>query len=152
MPDIHPLRRTLDIPPVWLAGFLALGYGIAARWPLAVPGLRLLGLGLALLGVALLLAAAAQMLARRTTVHPHGDPAALVTEGLFRLSRNPIYLADALILTGLLLWWNGVLALPLVPLFVALISRRFIAPEERTLRAAFGAAADGYFARTRRWL
>lgn len=146
------LRQMIDLPPVWLAGLLALSYAGARLWPVRVPGLAGVGLVLAVLGVVLLVAAAAQMLAWRTTVHPHGRPAALVTGGLFRLSRNPIYLADALILTGLTLWWDGLLALVLVPLFMALITRRFILPEEERLRATFGAAAEGYMARTRRWL
>lgn len=146
------LRRMIDIPPVSLAGFLLASYVIAAIWPVRFAGLRMIGLGLGLLGVVVVLAAAAQMLARRTTVHPHGQPAALVTGGLFRLSRNPIYLADALILTGLTLWWDGLWALLLVPPFMALIGRRFIGPEEDRLRAAFGAAADDYMKRTRRWL
>ena len=49
---------------------------------------------------------------------------------------------------GLGYWW----ALLLVPPFMALIGRRFIGPEEDRLRAAFGAAADDYMKRTRRWL
>ncbi len=145
-------RTMFDLPPVWLAVFLGLSYGAARLWPVRVPGMPAVGLGLAGLGVVLLLVAAAQMLARRTTVHPHGQPAVLVTGGLFRLSRNPIYLADALMLAGLTLWWDGLVALPLVPVFMALIARRFIRPEEARLRAAFGVAADAYMARTRRWL
>jgi protein-S-isoprenylcysteine O-methyltransferase Ste14 len=146
------LRQTIDIPPVWLLGFLGLSYGVAQLWPVRVPGLSMLGLVLAALGLGLLLGAAAQMLARRTTVHPHGAPAVLVTGGLFRLSRNPIYLGDALILAGLTLWWDGAVALVLVPVFVGLITRRFIRPEEARLRAGFGPAAEAFMARTRRWI
>lgn len=146
------LKQMLDVPPVWLVGFLGLSYSVATLWPVRVAWLSTLGLWLAGLGLALLLVAALQMLRRRTTVNPHGQPSVLVTDRLFRASRNPIYLADVLVLGGLTLWWDGLVAVLLVPLFVAVITRRFIRPEEERLRAAFGAAADAYMARTRRWL
>ena len=88
----------------------------------------------------------------RTTVIPRRNPAALVTGGVFRLTRNPIYLGDAALLTGAILWWDAPAALPLVPAFVWLITRRFIRDEEARLRAAFGADFDRWAARVRRWL
>jgi protein-S-isoprenylcysteine O-methyltransferase Ste14 len=65
-----------------------------------------------------------------TTIIPRRNPSALVTGGLFAWSRNPIYLADALILLGAILWLDAVLALPLVAGFVWLIQTRFIRDEE----------------------
>lgn len=147
----QPLR-ILDLPPVWLGLFASLGWGLARVLPVPFGPGRVLGMVLIGLGLALMAVAVAQMVARHTTFIPRRDPAALVTGGAFALSRNPIYLADALILAGLLLWWDGLAALWLVPGFMALIARRFIAGEEARIRARFGADWQRYAARTRRWL
>jgi hypothetical protein len=74
----------------------------------------MLGQGWFWLGSSCRHARAAQMTLARTTVIPRRNPSALVTGGLFAWSRNPIYLADAIILTGAILWLDAVLALPLV--------------------------------------
>ena len=147
--------RMIDIPPVWLALALAV---VWAEGRLAPTGLGfgrvgdLAGGALAGVGLALMLAALATLLRARTTPIPHRDPAALVTGGVFRLSRNPIYLGDAAILLGLCLRWDGVLSLALVPLFVLWIDRRFVQAEEARLNAAFPDAFAAYAARVRRWI
>lgn len=146
------MKPTLDYPPVWLAGFAAFAWGIGRLVPMPLPGARALGWLLLGAGLLLLLAACVQMLARRTTLDPHGTPSALVTGGLYRISRNPIYLADALMLAGLALVWRAPLALLLVPVFAAVITRRFIRPEEARLKARFPDAFAAFTARTRRWL
>ena len=110
-----------------------------------------MGKVLVLGGGALMLAAVAQMALARTTVIPRRDPSALVTTGIFGWSRNPIYLGDAILLTGAILWLDAVLALPLVAIFMALIQKRFIRDEETRLTLAFGAAFDLWAGRTRRW-
>lgn len=146
------LREAIDLPPVWLAGFAAAAWAIGRWMPTPVAGAPAVGVVLILAGLALMAAAAVQMLARRTTVIPRRDPDAMVTGGVFRISRNPIYLADATVLTGLILWWSALMALPLIPAFVMLITRRFILGEEARLRARFGSQFDQFAARTRRWL
>ena len=145
--------KILDLPPLWLALFVALVWGIGV-----VP-LRLfggwgdaLGWSLVVAGLLLMAVAAAQMVLARTSFIPRRDPAALVTGGVFRLSRNPIYLGDALVLLGVALIRDAALSLPLVPLFAWLITQRFILGEEARLRAAFGPAFAAWAARTRRWL
>ena len=75
-----------------------------------------------------------------------------MTGGIFRFSRNPIYLADLLILCGFALIWGRVLGFLLVPVLAILLQRRFILPEEARMREKFGAAFDAYVAQTRRWL
>ncbi|MDP3860009.1 MAG: isoprenylcysteine carboxylmethyltransferase family protein [Phaeovulum sp.] len=142
----------LDLPPVWLAVFAATGWGAGQLWPVALPWGGWIGGGLVAAGVVLMTLAVAQMLGLRTTFIPRRDPSALVTEGVFRLSRNPIYLADALVLAGLLIAWQAVWALPLVAAFMAFIAHRFIRGEEARIAARFGAAWQDYAARTRRWL
>lgn len=146
------MAKEVDFPPVWLAGFAALGGVIGRLAPIELGVNSIVGAGLILVGLGLMLVAAAQMALARTTVIPHRDPSALVMGGVFGLSRNPIYLADALVLTGLYLHWDALLALPLVAVFMAIITRRFIRPEEARLAAMFGEIYDDYRARTRRWI
>lgn len=144
------LMKDVDIPPLWLAIALGTAWLLSGLWSVIL----LAGLGKVLigLGVVLMAAAVAQMALGRTTFIPRRDPAALVTGGVFGISRNPIYLADAIILTGAILYWGAVLALPVIPVFVALITRRYILDEERRLRAGFGAQAEAYFAKVPRWI
>jgi protein-S-isoprenylcysteine O-methyltransferase Ste14 len=145
--------KWIDLPPVWLALFAALGWVQAERLPFGSFGAAgdWLGAGLVAAGLALAIAAAVEFRRARTTIIPHEEPSAIVTSGVYRLSRNTIYLGDALILAGLGLRWDSVLALVLVPVFAAVITRRFILPEEARLRARFGAEFDAWAARVRRW-
>ena len=146
------MLREIEIPPLWLAIFALAGWGIGQILPVALPFGRELGPGLVAIGLALMGAAAAQMVARHTSFIPRRDPQALVTSGVFALSRNPIYLGDAFVLAGLLLIWQAALGLWLVPAFMAFITRRYIRAEEAMIGAHFGPAYAAYRARTRRWL
>lgn len=148
------MKSWIDLPPVWLALFLAVTWVIGRLLPLRLFGEvgGVVGAGLVAAGLLLMAWAAAVMMLARTTVIPHRDPSALVTTGPFSLSRNPIYLADATILTGAALWWDAALALVLVPVFMALISRRFIRAEEERLARAFGPAWESWALKVRRWL
>lgn len=149
--DSRSPRALIDTPPVWLALCILLAW-MQARWlpvwpaPAPWPGAAMVAAG-----AGLFLWAGVQFRRHHTSIVPRETPAALLTTGPYAFSRNPIYLADALILTGLVLRWDAG-ALPLVPAFVALITRRFIHGEEAVCRAAFGADWAAYAARTRRWL
>ena len=142
--------RNVDIPPLWLALALTISWGLSLLW--SVPGLA--GLGRVMIGAGglLMTVAVLQMLRAHTSFIPRSDPKALVSTGVFGLSRNPIYLADVLVLTGAILLWGAMLALPVIPVFIALITRRYILQEEASLRSGFGAAADRYFATVPRWI
>ncbi len=146
------IAREVDFPPVWLAGFAALGGICAWVFPVALPYGRIVGGGLVIVALILMASAVAQLMIARTTVIPGRDPARMVTTGLFRVSRNPIYLADALLLSGLYLYWGALVAMPLVALFMQVLTRRFIVPEEARLRQIFGAEFNAYKNRTRRWI
>ncbi len=149
---MRPVLALIDLPPVWLAGHVAVAWVLSLISPAVFGGLGdWLGRGLVALGVGITLVAAAQMMLRRTTVIPRRNPSAIVTTGVFAWSRNPIYLADALTLLGAILWLDAVLALPLVAVFVWLIQTRFIRDEEARLTLAFGPEFDLWAARTRRW-
>lgn len=144
------MGRVLDYPPVWLAMFAGAAWLSGRLWPLPVAT----GAGwlLVLAGLALMGASAWVMLRAGATVDPTRAPTALVTHGPYRLSRNPIYLADAVILAGLCLIWQPVAALVLVPGFMAVIRHRFIRREETWLRARDARGFDAWAERTRRWL
>ena len=146
------MLREIEIPPLWLAAAILAGWISAQIRALSFPGGREIGLMLVMIGSVLMIAAAGQMLLRRTTVIPRRDPHALVTSGCFAISRNPIYVADALILAGALFYVEAVYMLWLVPLFMLIITRRFIQGEEERLHRRFGVAYDSYCRTTRRWL
>lgn len=144
------MTRIFAYPPVWLAIFAALAF-LAGR-VIPMPTAPALGWPMVAAGLALIALAAVTMLRAGATVDPTRKPTALVTHGIFRLMRNPIYLGDALILGGLCLVWQPMAALVLVPGFVLVITRLFIRQEEAWLRARDAAAFDAWAARTRRWL
>ncbi len=144
--------REIDFPPVWLAAFALIGAAAGTVFPVRLPYRAEAGGILVTLSLLIMLAAVLQMLRWRTTVIPGRDPRHLLTHGLFRLSRNPIYLADALLLVGLYVFWNALVALPLVPLFMYLIYKRFIRVEEIRLQHLFGEEYADYKKRTRRWI
>jgi protein-S-isoprenylcysteine O-methyltransferase Ste14 len=150
--DIDRPFSVIDLPPIWLAGFAAATWALGQAWPVPMPGGGFIGWSLVLTGLLLMFAAIATMAIQRTTVVPRRAPSALVVSGVFRFTRNPIYLGDAILLSGLAVLWQAPAALLLVPVFMAVIAQRFIRGEEARLRAAFGAEFDAYARRARRWL
>ncbi len=106
------------------------------------------------IGLLLMATAAGQFIAAKTTINPLRPSRAtsLITTGVFAISRNPIYLADLLLLAALAVWLgNGINVAP-AALFVCYTHRFQIIPEERALAQLFGAAYDAYCSRVRRWL
>ncbi|ETA53804.1 methyltransferase family protein [Ponticoccus alexandrii] len=147
--------KWLDMPPVWLASFLAVAWCQKTYYPVGSFGpiwADLLGGLLVGGGLLLLPLAVTEMRRQRTTVIPHREADRLVTTGIFSRSRNPIYLGDSMILAGMILYWDAVLALPLIPIFVWVVERRFIAQEEMWLRRKFVTQYTRYAQQTRRWL
>lgn len=148
--------KWIDIPPVWLAGFVALAYtvnkfdpwGLSLDHPITqlVSGILIGG------GIILMVLAVYEMRRQRTTFVPHRDADRLVQSGIFSRSRNPIYLGDILVLVGVILWLDVPVALLLVPGFLWVIERRFVIPEENRLRRKFHADFARYCQKTRRWL
>lgn len=90
----------------------------------------------------------------RTTVNPlaPGRSSVVVTAGIYRVSRNPMYLGMALLLLAWCVYLGNPLALLSVVLFCAYITRFQIIPEERLLLAKFGAPYASYLAQVRRWI
>ncbi|MEV8468625.1 isoprenylcysteine carboxylmethyltransferase family protein [Fluviibacterium sp. DFM31] len=152
---MEQVSRWLDWPPLWLALFLGLARVQSQSLPLGgFPGAGFdllaglcIGAGLIVMALAVL-----ELRRQRTTILPHRVPDQLAQQGIFRRSRNPIYLGDALVLTGFVLYWDAVPSLLLVPLFMWVITDRFIQKEEATMAEKFGPQFDAYTAKTRRWI
>ena len=131
----------------------------AAAWlvpalDFGLPWRRTMAGVLCTVGLALDITGLAHFVRARTTVNPLNPSAAsaLVTRGVYRFTRNPMYLGVALLLLAWGIYLANVGALALVPLFVLYINRFQIAPEEHALRARFGSDFDAYCRRVRRWL
>jgi len=148
--------RWLDIPPVWLAGALAVAWWQSGQFSygLSFGGAWADFLGGLLVGAGVLLALLAvyEMRRQRTTVVPHREAQALVSTGIFSRTRNPIYLGDLLILAGFILSWDAVLSLPLLPILLWVLEKRFVIPEEDRLRRKYRAEFARFCEKTRRWL
>lgn len=144
------------LPPPVVALAFAAAMALVSRAGEWAPVLRLEGAAwaFAIVGLALFVAAGVPFLQRRTTINPMRPENAsrLITDGVYRLTRNPIYLADALLLLAWGLWLADGVALLLVPGFVAFITRFQVKPEERALQARFGRDYSAYCAKVRRWL
>jgi protein-S-isoprenylcysteine O-methyltransferase Ste14 len=146
------------VPPVAALLCVAVPMWIVARLSPALavdlPGRRVTAIALALTGAAIALSGVAEFRRARTTVNPLRPEraSALVVSGIFRWTRNPMYLGLAIVLLG----WAGYLAHPLaalgVPAFVAWMNRSQIPREERALEQLFGAEFAQYRTRVRRWL
>jgi protein-S-isoprenylcysteine O-methyltransferase Ste14 len=150
---LHRILRQWESPPTWLLLFMAIAWIQAQVLPIWDAGSlgNWLGAVVILVGAALMVASLAQFARARTTVMPRETATVLLTSGVYQLSRNPIYLADVLILTGLALWWD-MATLIWVLVFALVIERRFILGEEAGLRAVFGTQFENWSKKVRRWI
>jgi len=147
----------LKVPPPVVALLVALamwGIGRLAPFGGSPSGRVAAALALAALGVAFSVSGALAFGRARTTKSPMKPQAAssLVTAGVYKITRNPMYLGLSLLLLGwaAFLWSPWALLGPAV--FVGYISRFQIVPEERVLASLFGNEYSTYKAKVRRWL
>lgn len=148
----------LKVPPLLFVAVIAAAmYGAAAVVPEAtflVPGRSFIAIALALIGVALTLAGVLAFRRSKTTLNPMDPTAAsaVVSGGVYRFSRNPMYLGFLLALGAWAIQLSNALAAALLPVFVLYMNPFQIEPEERFLRAKFGHAYSQYSAAVRRWI
>ena len=151
-------RFELRIPPLVLVAVFAAAIVAASRWaPLArvpVPGHRVIALLLVVAGLGVALAGVVAFRRARTTVNPMAPErtTTVVCTGIYRLSRNPMYLGMALALLGVAAWGSSLAGYALVPVFCAYQTRFQIVPEERALLQHFGPEFSAYMGRVRRWI
>lgn len=144
-------------PPVVALLCVVAAWGISlVSAPIAVPALfRVTGaVMIALAGGSISVLGFNSFRGARTTVDPRKPEttSTLVTKGIYRFTRNPMYLGILLVLVAWVLFLAAAWALVVPFLFVLYINRFQIAPEERVLLAKFGAEYSAYASSVRRWL
>lgn len=114
----------------------------------------ILSYALALFGIFILALTVLRYFRRRTTIQPNklDQMSTLVTDGVNRYSRNPMYLAMLLFIISAGLYWGTFLVLIAAPAFVMVINKMQIEPEEEALEAIFGQDYLDYKQRVRRWM
>jgi protein-S-isoprenylcysteine O-methyltransferase Ste14 len=141
-------------PPVLTFIFIVLAY--VANWfiPLQFEAmwLKYLGLGIAIVGFLLPFIAIREFIKARTTVDPHGSVTSIISSGIYRYTRNPIYLGFLLMLIGFLLFSNTLWGLILAPVLVLSFNYFVIKHEEAYLEKKFGEQYTSYKSRVSRWL
>jgi protein-S-isoprenylcysteine O-methyltransferase Ste14 len=153
----HTDKLERQLPPPLVAALSLLGGLLLQRYlraPRLIPGFvaRPIGTASAAAGLGVGAWAVSLFLRKRTTVHPGGNPVALVTGGPYRFSRNPMYLGTALILVAVALR-NGSLPVLLAPLaYITAMERGQIPSEERRLNTHFGERYRDYRRRVHRWM
>jgi len=151
-------KLELKVPPValWLAVALLmkLSAGLAPRFASAWLRQPQLGVALLLAGVGVAISGVVAFQRAHTTVDPRHPQkmSALVTSGIYRATRNPMYLGMLLALVGWAFWLGQLPPFLLLPFFVVFLNRFQIAPEERALARMFGPQFSAYRARVRRWI
>jgi len=143
------------LPPVWLLLTLILQYLLHRWFPIVelirVPW-RYAGIALMLFGLVMSATAANLFRLAKTPVVPFTPSTALVLNGWFRYTRNPMYLGMVLGCIGLAITLGCVGAWLPIPVFVAIIRLRFIRGEEVFLEGIFGEDYRRYRTQVRRWL
>jgi protein-S-isoprenylcysteine O-methyltransferase Ste14 len=144
------------VPPPLLF-LIALGVGILIDgnlldWRHVAHPVQAVGVVVALAGLALIIASLGLFRRFRTRPEPWEAASRLIDAGLYRFSRNPMYLGMALTSAGIAILFESIAAALLVALVVAAIDRFVIAREERYLSRRFGNDYEAYRARVRRWL
>jgi protein-S-isoprenylcysteine O-methyltransferase Ste14 len=129
----HRLRPVRFLPDLGLAG------------PAAGAALVLLGLGIGLAGVR-------EFRRHRTPTSPYRPTTALVSSGIFRVTRNPMYLGFVLLTVGVAIAFNSASFLVSALLLVVVLQIAVIRPEERYLAKRYGADFEAYLRGTRRWI
>ena len=153
MPDL-----TLKIPPVIVVFIFACVMWMMALFnvwaSISIPAEEVVALVIGLIGSSLVIAGAVEFRAAKTTVNPLTPELAtsIVTKGIYRFSRNPMYLGFLIMLGAWGVFLGNSVAITLMPVFVGYMNRFQIIPEEKALLAQFGDDYAHYLASTPRWL
>jgi protein-S-isoprenylcysteine O-methyltransferase Ste14 len=147
--------KRIIYPPIWLV----FGFIIIFACNEYFPGPRFTSLAwqlfggvLIIIGLVLLVVANGLFTRAGTGVIPFRNVSALVTDGIYRYTRNPMYLGMLAVLLGCALTVGATTALFIPPIFAVIVEFRFIRPEEAMLRDIFPEDYPAYCERVRRWL
>ncbi len=153
--DPQDIPGVIAPPPLIYAGALAVGLLLHRAFPTKfLPRVVARVLGATLIGIAGVVVTSAIREMRRadTPVNPTEPTKALVVEGPFRFTRNPLYLSLTLLYAGIASLVNALWAMLLLPVVLIVMNRGVIDREERYLERKFGKEYLGYKARVRRWI
>lgn len=148
----------LKLPPVALGVIVAALMWCASSATPALdfrfPANLLSSASLALLGAVICLSGVVSFRCARTTVNPMkpDSTSSLVVSGIYKHTRNPMYLGFLLVLLGWATFLSNIAALALLPAFVVYMNHFQIRPEERALGSLFAQEYQAYLARVRRWI
>lgn len=147
--------KHIDYPPVWLVAFLIIAWFQGSYYPMGLSfgtiwapllGGLLVGGGFLLMALAVM-----EFLKHKTTIVPRRESSAFMQSGIFKRTRNPIYLGDLMVLAGLILYWDVPLSMPLIPIYLWVLEKRFILGEEKHLRETYRLEFAKYEQKVRRW-
>ena len=147
----------IKVPPlalVFLFGALMWLVSAYSVFTIALPWRSAFALMFCTVGFAIVLAGVLTFRRAKTTVNPFTPEATttMVTSGIYRFTRNPMYLGFLFALAGWAIYLSNLLAFALLPLFVWYMNRFQILPEERALGAKFSHAFTAYKCSVRRWV
>ena len=148
----------LKVPPLIVVAIAALLMWAVARaaprLTLTYPGRAFVAAALLIAGIAVVVMGVRAFHRASTTVDPRFPDKAshIVSSGIYRFTRNPMYLGMLVVLTAWMAWLSNVGAIVILALFALYITRWQIVPEERALAEKFGAEYEVYCKSVRRWV
>ena len=143
------------LPPVYLLAaallMVGLNYFVPIQTILTAP-ITYFGVGLIAFGIFIVVWPAATFGKVGTPIKPLEESTQLVTNGMYRITRNPMYLGMVAILLGIAVLFGNITPFVIVPIFAWLIQTRFVKLEEALLAETFGAEYTRYKQQVRQWL
>lgn len=142
-------------PPILTLGYMIIGVLLGKFLPILpslTETLRVIGLPLALIGFVIGLMGFLEIRKADTTLDPHGSVTTVVTSGIYRFTRNPMYLGFLLMVIGFPLASGSLWGVILAPFFILTMNRLVIEREEAYLEKKFGEPYTSFRSRVRRWL
>lgn len=150
-----PIKKPKMYPLAWLLIALLSMFALHYWLPLAnlfPPPWHWLGLVFIIPGILILLHSGLSFIRAKTGLLPFSEATSLVTNGLYRFTRNPMYLGMVLFLLGVAIFLGSLSALSPVIIYSWIIDRQFIRAEEQFLQEIFGEEYLTYLRRVRRWI
>lgn len=143
-------------PPIYMLVFASIMWGLGQYYPLYLWSFntQYIGVGVIFIGGCIDLSSLVKFLLSKASINPMKPEKTqvLVTTGMYRFSRNPMYLGLLLLLIGWALYVGALSAILLIPLFILVITKMQIQPEEIILEELFGQAYVDYKKKVRRWI
>ena len=148
----------LKYPPILqILVSLAIAWALQRSLPqfsVDVPFAEWIGVALGVIGVLITSVAVGIFAKNKTTINPVQPEQAsrLVTDGLYRVTRNPMYLGLLLLVTGVVIWFENLAGIASIVLFIVTMTLFQIKPEEQVIEEKFGADYLAYKKQVRRWI